>query len=138
MNALAHRFRGAYSSPNFLSVESLCFRARILARQMVFGRFLLEDAENANCIILWTHNPENSDYPRAWIISERVNTGARLIVISPVRILLSDKGIHVYIKPGTDLALALSMMNVIIYEGLYDEDFINKYTVGFDKLKEIH
>ncbi|MCX8205354.1 MAG: molybdopterin-dependent oxidoreductase [Candidatus Nezhaarchaeota archaeon] len=136
MNAFAHRFKGAYGTPNFFSVESLCFRARILARQLTFGKYLVEDLENANCIVLWGHNPESSNHPWAKLIHERVDAGARLIVINPMRIPLSSRGIHVYIKPGTDLALALSMMNVVISEGLYDKDFVDKYAVGFDSLKE--
>lgn len=136
MNAFAHRFRGAYGSPNFFSVESLCYRSRILARQLTFGRYMVEDVENANCIIVWGHNPDVSDPPRARVIRERVDAGAKLIIISPARTPLSEKGIHIYIKPGTDCALALAMMNVIISERLYDEEFVEKYAIGFDKLRE--
>lgn len=136
MNFFAHRFQRAYGTPNFLSVESLCFRSRILARQLTFGKYLVEDLESSNCIVLWGHNPDSSNPPWARLIRERVDAGARLIVINPMRIPLSGKGIHVYVRPGADLALALSMMNVIISEGLYDKDFVDEHVVGFEELRE--
>ena len=49
---------------------------------------------------------------------------------------MADRGIHIRIRPGTDTALMLGMMNVIISRSLYDKAFIDKYTIGFDKLVE--
>ena len=60
----------------------------------------------------------------------------RLIVIDPKRTELAKKGTYIQIRPGTDCALALAMLNVIIDEGLYDTQFVEKYTTGFDKLIE--
>ena len=54
--AFARRFRGAYGTPNFLSVESNCYCSRILAHQLTFGTFLLEEPEKASCVILWGHH----------------------------------------------------------------------------------
>ena len=57
------------------------------------------------------------------------------MVIDPKRIPLADKAdMYLRIRPGTDGALALAMINVIIGENLYDRDFVEKYTYGFDKL----
>ncbi len=134
--AFARRFRGAYGTPNFLSVESNCFRSRILAHQLTFGTFLLEEPEKAKCTILWGHDPDNSKLPLASKIYKALDEGLQLIVINPKRTPLAKRGIHIQIRPGTDCALALGMLNVIISEGLYDKEFIDKYTVGFDKLKE--
>jgi anaerobic selenocysteine-containing dehydrogenase len=63
-----------------------------------------------------------------------IENGLQLIVIDPKKIPLAKKGTYVQIRPGTDAALALGMMNIIIAEGLYDKDFVEKYTIGFDKL----
>ncbi|MEE8414222.1 MAG: molybdopterin-dependent oxidoreductase [Dehalococcoidales bacterium] len=135
--AFARRFRGAYGTPNFLSVESNCYRARILAQQLTLGTFLLEEPENAKCVILWGTDPGNSKFPLANAITNRVNEGKiELVVINPKRTQLAKKGIHIAIRPGTDCALALSMMNVIISENLYDKEFVEKNTIGFDKLAE--
>jgi anaerobic selenocysteine-containing dehydrogenase len=136
--AFTQRFRGAYGTPNFISVESNCFRARILARQMTFGRYIAEEPERekSRCIILWGHNPDNSRWMVGERIREAVAKGTKLIVIDPRRIPLAKEGIHLQIRPGTDCALALAMLNVIIAEGLYDSEFVDKYTLGFDKLRE--
>lgn len=134
--AFARRFRGAYGTPNFLSVESNCFRSRILAHQLTFGTFLLEEAEKTKCIVLWGHDPDNSRPPLATKIREALNRGIQLIVINPKRISIADRGIHIPIRPGTDCALALGMLNVIISEELYDKKFVDKHTYGFTQLKE--
>ena len=134
--AFARRFRGAYGTPNFLSVESNCFRSRILAHQLTFGTFLLEEPEKAKCIILWGHDPDNSKLPLANKLYQALDKGVKLIVINPKRTSLAKRGIHVQLRPGTDCALALGMLNVIISEDLYDKEFVDKYTVGFDKLVE--
>lgn len=132
----AQRFRGAYGTPNFLSVESGCFRQRILSRQMTFGRYITEDIENAKCIILWGHNPDASRWiVREWI-DEALEKGAKLIVVDPRRIPLAQKGLHLQIRPGTDCALALAMINVIISEELYDKEFVQEWTIGFNELRK--
>jgi anaerobic selenocysteine-containing dehydrogenase len=134
--AFARRFRGAYGTPNFLSVESNCYRSRILAHQLTFGTFLLEEPEKARCIILWGHDPDNSKLPLASKLYQALDKGLELIVVNPKRTPLAKRGIHIPIRPGTDCALALGMLNVIISEDLYDKEFVEKNTVGFDKLVE--
>ena len=136
LSGFAQRFRGAYGTPNFLSVESICFRSRIMARLLTFGTYPLEDPEKSQCIILWGHNPDNSEGPIANKVYKALDRGLKLIVIDPRRIPLAKRGIYLQIRPGTDCALALGMMNVIIAEGLYDKEFVEKYTTGFDKLTE--
>jgi anaerobic selenocysteine-containing dehydrogenase len=135
--AFARRFRGAYGTPNFLSVESNCYRSRILAHQLTFGTFLLEEAEKAKCVILWGHDPDHSKQPA---LSDKLyrslEDGLQLIVIDPKRTEFAKKGTHIQIRPGTDCALALAMLNVIINENLYDKRFVESYTIGFDKLVE--
>jgi anaerobic selenocysteine-containing dehydrogenase len=134
ISAFAQRFRGVFGTPNFFSIEAHCFRSRIMARLLTFGTYPLEDPDSSACIILWGHNPEASEPPLATRIAQKLDRGLRLIVIDPKRIPLARRGIHVQLRPGTDCALALAMMNVIIGEDLYDQEFVNKYTVGFDKL----
>ncbi|MFC1871750.1 molybdopterin-dependent oxidoreductase [Chloroflexota bacterium] len=131
----AGRFGGAYGTPNFLSVESNCYRSRILAHQLTFGTFLIEEPETAECVILWGHDPDNSKLPTLGSkLHRRLNDGLKLVVINPKRTLLAKKGVHVPIRPGTDCALALGMLNVIISEELYDKEFVGKYTTGFEEL----
>jgi formate dehydrogenase (coenzyme F420) alpha subunit len=136
MAAFNQRFRGAFGSPNFFNAEGICFRSRILARQITFGRYPVEEPMNANCFILWGRNPDASYFPIGRMIRERVREGAKLITIDPRRIPLAKEGIYLQPRPGTDCAIALAMMNVIIGEDLWDKEFVDEYTFGFDRLVE--
>ena len=134
MMELAQRFKGAFGSPNFISVEGICYRMRIRARQMTFGKYPVEEM-NTKLYLLWGHNPEQSDFPLLLAIQENLAKGSNLVVIDPKRIRLAKKAnMYLPIRPGTDGALALALMHVIIKEKLYHKDFIEKWTYGFDKL----
>jgi len=136
ISAFAQRWRGAFGTPNFFSIEAHCFRARIMARLFTFGTYPLSDLDAAECVILWGHNPDGSEPPVAARLHKLVDKGLQIIAIDPKRIPLAKKGIHVPIRPGTDAALALSMMNVIISEDLYDKEFVATHTIGFDQLRD--
>jgi len=134
MGGLVQRFKTAFGSPNFFSVESVCYRMRIRVRQMTFGRYPVEEMDS-HLYILWGHNPEQSDFPLKLALKRNRNQGARLVVIDPKRIPLADMAdLYLQIRPGTDGALALAMMHVIINEKLYDRDFIEQHTFGFERL----
>ena len=134
MAGLTQRFKAAFGSPNFFSVESICYRMRIRTRQITFGKYPTEELDS-NLYILWGHNPDESDFPLRLAIEENLKKGAKIVVIDPKRIPLADHAeMYLRIRPGTDGAMALAMINVIINEKLYDADFIEKYTFGFDKL----
>jgi len=137
LTAFAQRFRTVFGTPNLLSVESMCFRSRIFSRQVTFGTYPIQEPNKANCIILWGQNPANSWPGLEQIIRKGIEErGCKLIVIDPRRIPLAEEGIHLQPRPGTDGAIALAMINVIINEELYDKEFTEKWTYGFDKLKE--
>jgi anaerobic selenocysteine-containing dehydrogenase len=134
MSTLVHLLRSGYGSPNFFSVESICYRMRIRTRQMTFGRYPTEEPIS-NLYILWGHNPDQSDFPLKFFLKQNLKKGAKLVVIDPKRIPLADQAdMYLRIRPGTDGALALAMINVIIEEDLYDHDFVESHTTGFDKL----
>ncbi|MBW1920529.1 MAG: molybdopterin-dependent oxidoreductase [Deltaproteobacteria bacterium] len=134
MAGLVQRFKAAFGSPNFFSVESICYRMRIRVRQLTFGRYPVEEMDS-NLYILWGHNPDQSDFPLKFTLKKNLKKGAKLVVIDPKRIPVAEKAdMYLRIRPGTDGALALAMMNVIVNEDLYDHDFVEKYTFGFDKL----
>lgn len=134
MAGLAHRFEAAFGSPNFFSVESICYRMRIRTRQITFGKYPAEELDS-NLYILWGHNPQESDFPLLLALKKNLKKGAKIVVIDPKRISLADQAeMYLKIRPGTDGALALAMIHVIIHEKLYDSNFIDQYTAGFDKL----
>ena len=101
------------------------------------GGLDLESLAYAKYIIVWGMNMISTNL-HAWpFILEAQKKGAKIVVIDPVRTRTAKQADwHVAIKPGTDGALALGMMNVIIAEGLVDYDYVEKYTLGFEELKE--
>ena len=134
MAGLTQRIKAAFGSPNFFSVESICYRMRIRTRQITFGKYPTEELDS-NLYILWGHNPEESDFPLKLAIEENLKKGARLVVVDPKRITLADQAeMYLRIRPGTDGAMALAMIHVIIKEQLYDKKFIEDYTIGFNEL----
>ncbi len=131
----ARMFTNVFGSPNLLSVENICYRARILARQVTFGRYPLDDPQHSKCIVLWGHNPDGAKGMIGDLIREKLQeSGFQLIVIDPRSIPLSEKAFNLHIRPGTDAALGLAMLNVIINEDLYDKEYVENYTIGFDEL----
>lgn len=136
ISAFAQRFRGAIGTPNFFSVEAHCFRCRIMGRLFTFGNYPISDIDHSDLLILWGKNPDASEPPVGARIHAAVDKGLKIIAIDPIKTRLAKRGLHVSIRPGTDAALALSMIHVIISEGLYNKEFVEKYTVGFDKLSE--
>ena len=100
----------------------------------LIGKYPTEDL-HSNLYVLWGHNPDASDLPLRIAINESLKKGARLVVIDPKKIALADRAVlYLPIRPGTDGALALALIQVIIEENLYDHDFVEKYTFGFDRL----
>jgi anaerobic selenocysteine-containing dehydrogenase len=137
-DAYMGRFANAFGSPNITSMAPLCFVSRANAYMLTYGDMVFPDYENPPALILlWainTHNTAAGEWKRT---TEAVKKGSELIVIDPWK-SESARMAEVWIKPRpcSDLALALGMLNVILKEELYDHDFVEKWTVGFDRLKE--
>ena len=89
-----------------------------------------------SCIVIWGANPSATEFPEGIRISQAVKNGSKLVVIDPAETAFAQKA-EIWIKPRpcSDLALALGITNVIINENLYDREFVDRWTVGFDKIK---
>ena len=100
------------------------------------GGLDVESLEYARYIVVWGMNMLNTNL-HAWPFILRARAkGAKIVVIDPVRTRTAKQADwHITIRPGTDAALALGMMHVIIGEGLHDADYVEKYTLGFEQLK---
>ena len=135
---MVRRFSDLYGTPNYSTGGSYCFLASTMGHALTCGGHLLPHYQgNARCIIMWGSNRIESGPPYADRIHTWINTGAKLIAIDPrATRLAKEADIHAQIRPGTDCALALGMLNVIIAEELYDKTFVDQWTVGFDKLVE--
>jgi anaerobic selenocysteine-containing dehydrogenase len=131
------RFMDVYGTPNCFSPESMCYRHQIIGYILTLGKFPVADVENANCIVVWGHNPHASKPPLAWMIDRARKRGAKLIAIDPRRTRVAEKAdIHAMVRPGSDTYLAIGLMKVIIEEELYDREFVEEYCYGFDRLEE--
>jgi anaerobic selenocysteine-containing dehydrogenase len=132
------RFCDIYGTPNCFSVESLCYRCRIIAYILTLGKFPVADVAHARCICVWGNNPHHSNFPLARRILTSVDRGAKLICIDPRKTEMAKRAdLFLQVRPGSDCALALSMMNVIIEEDLFDHAFVKEWTVGFDELHRV-
>jgi anaerobic selenocysteine-containing dehydrogenase len=133
-----NRFANLFGTPNWTeSGGAQCFTPRGLAQQITFGGNALEwpDFLNANCILVWGANTVATWAPKAKKLMEARKRGAKLIVIDPVQCNIASKAdLWLPVRPGTDVALALGMLNVIIGEGLYDKEYVARYCTGFDEL----
>lgn len=126
-----------YGSPNYLMHSNLCDVARKASFKTVVGdERPLADFIQSKYILLFGWNPTSAIkwvyLPR--ILTRAIERGARLVVVDPYLSDTAAKG-HDWlaIRPGTDGALALALAHCIIRDGLYDKDFIENWTVGFDK-----
>ena len=96
----------------------------------------VEQFENSRLILIWGSNPIVSNLHFWTRAQEAKRRGAKLIAIDPYRSATAEKcHQHLALLPGTDAALALGMMHVLIAEDLIDHDYIDRYTLGFDALK---
>jgi len=97
----------------------------------------LQHFAEARLILLWGTNPIVSGIHLWTKVQEAQKRGARVVVIDPVRTATAEKAdLHLPIRPGTDVALALAMIHVLVREDLLDHDYIEQHTEGFDALKE--
>jgi anaerobic selenocysteine-containing dehydrogenase len=96
-----------------------------------------ESLVHSRYIILWATNTISTNLHLWPIIAEAQKNGAKVVCIDPMRHRTAQRADwHIPIRPGTDGALALALMNVIISEGLTDEDYVANYTHGYDELLE--
>lgn len=143
---IIHRFADAYGSPNVVSADGLDNEADKAGEWMADGNYTQSayDLARTNYILSFGVSILESYKPlarslRMWgkIRRERPNR-AKVVVIDPrysVTALRADQWLP--INPGTDGALAMAIANVIISEGLYDANFIENWTAGFDEYKDL-
>ncbi len=133
----------AWATPNVGKPSvSLCTGPRETAAQWTFGRGIGGhepiDWENTDYMVLVghhigedTHNTQLQDFSLA------LKRGAKLVVVDPRFSVAASKADRwLPIRPGTDTALLLAWLHVLITEGLYDKAYVERYTVGIDKLTE--
>ena len=138
-NFIKHTMK-AYGTPN-ISAPSFaqCRGPRDVGFRLTFGEDVSSpertDIRNAQCIVLvGSHLGENMHNTQVQEFAEAIGKGASIIVVDPrFSIAASKAKYYLPIKPGTDLALILAWMHVIVREELYDRDYIGKYAFGFEQ-----
>jgi anaerobic selenocysteine-containing dehydrogenase len=120
--------------------RTICATAGGDALVSVYGKKLGTDPEHfrhARYIIAWAANIHGNNVHLWPFVQEARRNGARLVVIDPYRTRTAQVADwHIPIQPGTDTALALGLMRIIIEEGLYDGDYVAQHTVGFEELRQ--
>jgi len=134
----------ALGSPMICGTDAhYCFRPQGVACMVTFGRgnFFTGhagfDFANSKCIFIWGANHFESQPSKGKDIIKGMKNGAKLIVVDPRFTNLAAKAdLWLQVRPATDGALALGMLNYIIEQELYDKEFVDKYCFGFEQLKE--
>lgn len=125
-------------SPNIFSHEATCPMTRSVALHSMFGsEAIAADYGNAKYIVSVGRNwLEGIHVAQTRGIMKAIDNGAKIVVLDPRFSVTASKGEWIPIKGATDLAFVMAMANVIIADGTYDKDFIERYTSGFDKWQE--
>lgn len=120
--------------------RTICASAGATALKYTYGGSFgmdMEQTQDAKLIVIWGGNPIASSLHFWTRAQEAKRRGAKLIAIDPYRSLTAEKcHEHIALLPGTDAALALGVMHVLIREDLLDHDYIQRHTLGFEPLKE--
>ena len=138
-----NRFAHAFGTPNFISPGHNCFLPRVIGSTITVGALPIADiygfgGEMPACVMNWGCNHAETGaadgmcgamFKRAFVQAKKK------IVVDPRRIGLAESADYwLQLRPGSECALALAMINVIIGEELYDHEFVEKYGFGFDRL----
>lgn len=134
-----YRFLMVHGSPNY-GHSGICAVQNAFSFAHTLGALMPHvDYRNSDLVLIWGKQPVYSGASKGGTRSliKASERGARIIAIKPTLepdAALAD--LWVPIRPGTDAALALAMLNYIIKEELYDKGFVSKYCYGFEKLKD--
>ncbi len=139
----ANYLPGAFGSPNAgTPSEAICLTPRNRAAALTFGQEIsahepVDWAETEYIVLIGNHYGENAHVTHVRGLFGALNRGAKLAVVDPRLSTAASRADHwLQIKPGTDTALLLAWINVLISEGLCDLAYVKKWTVGFDELVE--
>ncbi len=141
--AFGQRFGTYLKTPNVITPGNYCGVQVGTADHFTYGTMMIQSDLDAEfqCIVIWGANPLNTGGSfrgmRQSVLDRALKRGCKLIMMEPGKNRYCDKAHHwLRLKPGSDGALAMGMAKVIIEEGLYDKDYVERYTVGLDELRK--
>ena len=134
---ITRKFTNLLGSPNFTQGAYICLGNTTAPNKITYGWMPFPDWWRTNCIVLWGHDPQPNKWTAEFLwLRDALKRGAKLIVIDPrINFHAKRADMHLRVRPGTDSALALGWLHVIINEGLYDKAFVEQWTHGFEELK---
>lgn len=137
------RFANAFGTPNLVNPGHMCYLPRVIASMITLGGLPVCDiyghgGKTPACILVWGCNITETgaaDGMCGGMLRRAIQKAEKVIVVDP-RKTSAASGAHQWLqlRPGSECALALAMINVIIAEKLYDKAFVSNHTTGFDKL----
>jgi len=132
------RFMNLFGSPNGFHNAHLCWIPTFMIETAIYGWCPFDlDIANSRCLVLWGQNPGASGMPEMHHIVDLQAKGLKVIVIDPRFTETASKAdLWLPLRPGSDLALALAWLHVIIYSGLFDQEYVENYCVGFEALAD--
>ncbi len=132
------RLANIFGSPNVIASQDVCHAPREITGVHTCGFYPVANLHHkSKLVLLWASNitSTNEEGEICSMLLEQLKHGTELIIVDPRKIDLVKKAKKwIQPRPGTDHALALGFLNVIIDESLYDKDFVEKWTHGFDEL----
>ena len=138
--AVIYRFSNLLGTPNVLTAGHFCYGPRIATSILTCGTNPIVDYENhPNCIMVWGNNLviSNPDCYKGEPFSVSIDKGAKLITVDPrLTRIAARSDVWLQLRPGTDTALALGMLNVIVNEELYDREFVKNHVHGWKPFVE--
>jgi anaerobic selenocysteine-containing dehydrogenase len=137
-NGMCRRFMNLLGSPNWISGVAYCMGNTSAVNRMVYGWYPQPDLFNTNCIVLFGHNPRRHSWTPVYkMIRLAQARGAKLIVLDPRKSENAERAdLWLPLRAGTDAAMCLGWLNVILAEGLYDAAFVERWTHGFEEFAE--
>jgi anaerobic selenocysteine-containing dehydrogenase len=138
MRPFLKRLAHSFGSPNYASESSTCYTAAKLAAILNYGEETSPEVGRAKCLLVWSRNLFHSNPPRSRGLLAARKKGLKIIEVGPlVTPLTRHADLHLRLRPGTSGALALALAHVIIEEGMFDRDFVNRWTSGFDEYRNL-
>lgn len=137
-NGSGRRFMNLLGAPNWISGVAVCAGNTAAINRMVYGWLPQPDYSATKCIVLFGHNPKRHSWTPVYNkIRSAQARGAKLIVLDPRRSENAELAdLWLPLRAGTDAAMMLGWLHVIINEHLYDAEFVEKWTVGFEELRK--
>ncbi|NPV89511.1 MAG: molybdopterin-dependent oxidoreductase [Firmicutes bacterium] len=134
------RLANIFGSPNVIASQDVCHAPREITGVHTCGFYPVADLHNPSSLILcWGGNAlsTNEEGQLGSLVLEQMKKGAKLIVVDPRRTEIAARAdLWLQLKPGTGPALALGFLNVILEESLYDQEFVENFTYGFEELSQ--